>query len=85
MRECGKVIEASFLKCVVVVCVDIFLNSFQLSRTQTVLMLITHSAAHTTSWGGEQHFAFNTHSLRCVFFTLHVRCVLVREEVFMYI
>lgn len=53
---------------------DRFLNSFQLSGTQTVLMLITHSPAHTTAPGGRNNILLSTeNSLRCVF-TLHVCC-----------
>lgn len=74
----------SFRRCAVVyvrvcVCVsltnwDRFLNSFQLSGTQTVLMLITHSPAHTTAPGGRNDILLSTESsLRCVF-TLHVCC-----------
>lgn len=79
-----KVSEVGFLKCVVVVwhivcmcgCLtewDRFLNSFQLSGTQTVLKLITHSAAHTTAQGGRTTFCFQHTVLEvCVYLT----CVL---------
>lgn len=84
MKESRKVSEVGFLKCVVVVwhivcmcgCLtewDRFLNSFQLSGTQTVLKLITHSAAHTTAQGGRTTFCFQHTVLEvCVYLT----CVL---------
>ncbi len=67
------VIGASFLKYLCVCGLtqwDGFLNSFQLFGAQTVLMLITHSAAHTTA-RGKNNIMLSAHIPWGVF-TLHV-------------